>query len=62
MAASRVGLSSAAGRQREPWRNRARRVSDYLRRYRRLQINIRQQHAVLPTSRARAADPANRDS
>jgi hypothetical protein len=61
MTAPRVeSASTGASQRREPWRNRFRRVSDYLRRYRRLQLNIRQQHAVLPASRARAADPANR--
>ncbi|QDP96564.1 hypothetical protein FOE78_12185 [Microlunatus elymi] len=45
---------------REPVRVRGKRVMTYLRRYRRLQLNLRHQHRVLPTSRSRAADPANR--
>ena len=45
---------------REPIKLRGKRVLTYLRRYRRLQTNLRRQHLVLPTSRARAADPANR--
>jgi hypothetical protein len=36
------------------------RMLDYVRRYRRLSLNLRHQHVVLPNSRARAADPANR--
>lgn len=46
--------------QREPVRNRLRRWSGYVQRYRRLQLNLKHQHAVLPNSRARAADPVNR--
>ncbi|SDR83048.1 hypothetical protein [Microlunatus soli] len=45
---------------REPISNRLRRWTGYVQRYRRLQRNLRHQHAVLPNSRARAADPANR--
>lgn len=46
--------------EREPLRDRLRRLRLYVGRYRRLQLNLRHQHAVLPSSRARAADPANR--
>lgn len=46
-------------RRREPVRDRARRLFDYVRRYRRAQINMRRQHAVLPASRARVSQPEN---
>lgn len=36
------------------------RVREYVHRYYRLSLNLRHQHVVLPSSRARAADPENR--
>lgn len=44
----------------DPIPNRLHRAVEYGRRYRRLHINLSRQHLILPNSRARAADPANR--
>jgi hypothetical protein len=62
MASHSIEIAPRAGqtRDRESVRNKVRRWSGYIRRYRRLQRNLRHQHAVLPSSRARAADPSNR--
>lgn len=56
---STVIVSRARRPDREPLRNRMKRLRGYISRYRRLRLNLKHQHAVLPRSRARAADPAN---
>ena len=60
MTADHIEIATRAAPVREPLRNKVRRWKEYARRYRRLQLNMKQQYQVLPSSRARAADPANR--